>query len=139
MTHRTGITQIPFLTLIAGGACCNRTIVIDDGVFGHFGKLLHSDRQLSIPRILLHSRSGTRRPSQPPNSLNGGLFCDILGPSGDDDDVVGLGVPIAGGGGHEVEVGDWIAFPRMGSEVLTPANPKSHNVPVPVEAGSSYW
>ena len=66
----------------------------------------------------------------------GVLYCDILGPSGDDADVIGLGVPVAG---HDVEVGDWIAFPRMGSEVLTPANPKSNGQVVPVEAGSSYW
>merc|ERR1711971_812531 len=35
-----------------GGGDCNRTIVINDGVFGHFGKLLHSDRPLPNPRLL---------------------------------------------------------------------------------------
>ena len=114
--------------LLAGGAC-NRTIVIDDGVFGHFGQRLHADRPLPNPR-LLDSRSEDGLPP---------LYCDILGPSGDDADVVGLGVPVNANGGREVEVGDWLAFPRMGAEALTPASPKSNGVLVEVEAGSSYW
>ena len=116
--------------LIAGGAC-NRTIVINDGVFGHFGQLLHSDRKSPSPLLLSKSDSG----KDTQETL--ATYCDILGPSGDDADVVGLGLPIIGG--REVEVGDWIVFPRMGGEVLTPANPTSSSVPVPVEAGSSYW
>lgn len=112
-------------SMIAGGTACNRTIVINEGVFGHFGKLLHSDRQLPNPSLL---RTGSEKESS--------LYCDILGPSGDDADVIGLGMPIAGC--PEVEVGDWIAFPRMGSEVLTPANPK-RTVSTPVETGSCYW
>merc|ERR1719322_813414 len=67
---------------VAGGSC-NRTIVIDDGVFGHFGQLLHSDRPLPSPR-LLDSRSEDGLPP---------LYCDILGPSGDDADVVGSASP----------------------------------------------
>merc|ERR1719229_1415600 len=111
---------------VAGGAC-NRTIVIDDGVFGHFGQRLHADRPLPNPR-LLDSRSG--EDGLPP------LYCDILGPSGDDADIVGLGVPVANGG-REIEVGDWLAFPRMGAETLTPAGPRSDGIPVTTESG--YW
>merc|ERR1719322_384505 len=107
---------------VAGGSC-NRTIVIDDGIFGHFRQLLHSDRPLPNPQLLDRSEDG------PP------LFCDILGPSGDDADVVGLGVPVGNGG--RLEVGDWLAFPRMGAEALTPAGPRSDGVPV--AAGKSYW
>jgi len=109
---------------VAGGAC-NRTIVINDGIFGHFGQLLHSDRPLPNPQLLDRSEDG------PP------LFCDILGPSGDDADVVGLGVPVANGG--RLEVGDWLAFPRMGAEAITPAGPRSNGVPIFPNAGESYW
>ena len=63
---------------------------------------------------------------------------NILGPSGDDADVVGLGVPIGNGG--RLEVGDWLAFPRMGAEAMTPAGPRSDGVPVAAEdEGESYW
>jgi len=114
--------------IIGMRASCNPTIVINEGVFGHFGKLLHSDRQLPNPRLLWSDDRSEEKENL--------LFCDILGPSGDDADVIGLGMPIAGC--PEVEVGDWIAFPRMGSEVLTPANPK-RTVSTPVETGSCYW
>ena len=55
--------------MIMAGGSCNRTIVIDDGVFGHFGQLLHADRPLPNPR-LLDSRSEDGLPP---------LYCDILG------------------------------------------------------------
>jgi len=112
-------------TPCAGSGVCNRTIVINEGVFGHFGKLLHSDHQLPSPCLLRGIGVGEQQRV---------LFCDILGPSGDDADVIGLSLPIAG---PDIQVGDWIAFPCMGSEVLTPANPR-RNVPIPSQAGSQY-
>lgn len=109
----------------AGSGVCKRTIVINEGVFGHFGKLLHSDHQLPSPCLLRDIGVGEQQRV---------LFCDILGPSGDDADVIGLCLPITG---PDIQVGDWIAFPCMGSEVLTPANPR-RNVSIPSQAGSQY-
>ena len=108
------------------GGVCSSTIVINEGVFGHFGKLLHRDCQLPSPCLLRDVGAGEQQRV---------LLCDILGPSGDDADVIGLCLPIAG---PDVQVGDWIAFPCMGSEVLTPANPRRNVLPIPCRAGSQY-
>jgi diaminopimelate decarboxylase len=104
-------TRIIGKRAVTVGGNASRTFVLNEGVFGHFGRLLHRDLSVPMPTQLLASdKSDTKKT----------FFCDFLGPSGDDLDVVGLSVPVEG---KEMEVGDWIVFPSMGAEVITPANP----------------
>ena len=84
-----------------------KSLVVSDGIYGHFGRLLHRDEMAPAPYMLFSDNDDA-------------FYCDILGPSGDPLDVVGLSLPVSGA--TEVGVGDWLVFPDMGDEVLTPAN-----------------